>query len=88
MAEEDGFAWKGAPRPTRSGGFVDGVGVNTPLSPLAIGPEAPAASGRTSERVAQRVGGVGPNLDLERMEPGGEGDSVHTRRNGRVRLPR
>ena len=81
--KRDDLAWTGAATPKPSGGFVDGVGLNRPLAPLAVDPDAPAAPSRGA--MAERIGGGGPTLDVERIDPGSDD---RTRRNGRVRLPK
>lgn len=74
-----GLAWNGRPAPKRSGGFVDGVGLNERTHELALDPD-----GVVADEPSRRSGRAGPNLDVERIDGGDRGP---VQPNGRVRLP-
>ena len=73
--DDNGLAWSGRAIPTRSGGFVDGVGLNEPTHQLAVDPEGVVQAEREGPH------GAGLALEVERL---GEGPVAP--RNGRVRL--
>ena len=80
MAKKHELSWSGEPAPKRSGGFVDGVGLNQAGKALAVDPEGQVTERKTSARPA------GPVLTVDRMDEG-PGDGA-VRATGRVRLTR
>lgn len=77
--DDSGLAWHGRPAQKRSGGFVDGVGLNERTNQLAFDPD-----GVVGPEAARSTGRSGPTLDVERLD---EGDGRRIQPNGRVRLP-
>ncbi len=73
--DDTGLAWSGARRTTRSGGFVEAVGLNQACRPAAVDPEGvvpPRGPG----------GRRGLALQVDRMDE----RTAAAPRNGRIRL--
>lgn len=77
MADKHELSWSGEPAKKRSGGFVDGVGVNQLSHSLAVDPEGVVSTPTGGARSS------GPQLSVERLGDENEGP---VRPSGRVRL--